>query len=485
MVDFGAPSMSSPANTIDREFVDRARANPTETRQLEFKEARNNFKREKAREYCVAIANEGGGHLILGVADGLVDGARPVVGTNAFLNPTDLEHYLLGACKFHVSVHEVNHPDGRVLVLSIPSRPRGVALEVEGRYVMRSGESIVSMPPDRLKQIFTEDAPHWGDEPIREGVSAQDVVALLDTQQFFDLLGQKYPTTQAGVLDRLQQRRIVTPRGAGYDISRLGALLLAKKLESFHEIERRAPRVIVYEGTTKLETKLDLSGGLGYAVGFQGLVKYIMSHMRRHEIVRDALREEVTLVPEIMIRELVANALVHQDLSISGVSPMIEIYDDRIEISNPGNPVVDTDRFIDGCESRNELMAKLMRSFRVCEEKGSGIDKVINAAEEASLLAPDIRVGPNRTSVIVFGPRDFVDMTAEERIRACFQHCALKYVSNDYMTNQSLRARFRLPDDKAANVSHVINATMDAGLVKLDESVGASKKNARYVPVWA
>ena len=110
---------------------------------------------------------------------------------------------------------------------------------------------------------------------------------------------------------------------------------------------------------------------------------------------------------------------------------------------------------------------------------------MITAAEEAGLSAPDIRVGHNRTHVIVFGARDFSDMTPEERIRACFQHCALKREKGDYMTNQSLRARFRLPEDKSPNVSQVISATVEAKLVKLDESVGASKKNARYLPIYA
>jgi len=476
----------SSTDSIDPAFVDRVRAAPTETHHLEFKTAGTHFDKEKARDYCVALANEGGGFLVLGVTDKAVGGVRPVVGTQAFQSVNDLERYLLDECGFRVNVSKVDHPDGRVLVLSVPGRPRGVPLSAAGRYWMRVGESLVPMTQDHLKQIFAEVALHWGEETVREEASAQEVVALLDTQRFFELLEQPYPTSQAGVIERLQQKRLVTSRGTGYDISRLGALLLAKKLaDDFPEIARRAPRVIVYKGTTKLETRLDQGGNLGYAVGFQGLVRFIMLMMPRREIMDDSLRREETLVPEIMIRELVANALIHQDLTVTGTSPMIEIYDDRIEISNPGTPIVPAIRFIDGVESRNERMAEMMRHFRVCEEKGSGIDRVFTAAEEASLPPPDIQVGPNRTTVIVFGPRDFSHMTPEERIRACFQHCALKRVSNGYMTNQSLRERFRLPEDKAPQVSDVIAATVEAGLVKRDESVGASRKHARYLPIWA
>jgi len=181
----------------------------------------------------------------------------------------------------------------------------------------------------------------------------------------------------------------------------------------------------------------------------------------------------------------VANALVHQDLRIGGTSPMIEIFSDRIEISNPGEPVVDSQRFIDGYQSRNEHLAEKMRHFRICEEKGSGIDKVIHAAEEAALNAPEFRVGSNRTHAIVFGYRNFVDMTADERIRAAYQHCALRFVQGQHTNNQSLRERFRLPDDKNYTVSDVLKAATDAGLVKQDATAGGSRKHARYVPFWA
>jgi len=130
-------------------------------------------------------------------------------------------------------------------------------------------------------------------------------------------------------------------------------------------------------------------------------------------------------------------------------------------------------------------MVELMCLFGICEEKGSGIDRVITAAEESQLSAPDIRSGADRTDVIIFGPRQFSEMSPDERIRATYQHCALKYVVRDHMTNQTLRLRFHLPDGKTSAVSQVISATIDAGLIKPDTRVGDSKKYARYLPYWA
>lgn len=234
-----------------------------------------------------------------------------------------------------------------------------------------------------------------------------------------------------------------------------------------------------------MDTKLDKPGTKGYAVGFQGLIRFVMDQLPQNEVVENALRKEVKLVPEIVIRELVANALIHQDIGMGGASVMVEIYSNRVDISNPGEPVVPVERFIDGYQSRNERLADLMRRMRICEEKSSGIDKVVQAAEVYQLPAPDFRAGHRRTVATIFGPKDFEEMDREDRVRACYQHCALKWVMSERMTNQSLRERFNLPEAKSASVSQVIAASIEAGQIKPDEKVGGSRKYARYLPFWA
>jgi ATP-dependent DNA helicase RecG len=210
-----------------------------------------------------------------------------------------------------------------------------------------------------------------------------------------------------------------------------------------------------------------------------------MGQLPQNEVIEDALRKEVKLVPEIAIRELVANALIHQDFRISGTSMMVEIYADRVEISNPGDPIVPVERFIDGYQSRNERLADLMRRMGICEEKSSGIDKVVHAAEVYQIPAPDFRTSHRRTVVMLFGPRDFEEMDRADRIRACYQHCALKLVMGEAMTNQSLRQRLHLPESKSANVSQIILAALENGVIKGDEKAGISRKFARYLPYWA
>lgn len=462
--------------------IDLWRQEPTEHQALEFKEAKASYSFDKLCAYSVAIANEGGGYLLLGIAN---NPPRPVVGSQAFPDVVATADNLFRAIGFRVDIEVVAHPDGRVVVFHIPSRPRGTAYHLEGKYLMRSGESLTPMSEDRLRAIFAEGQPDWVEEPALSGLDGQAVIDLLDTQTFFELLKQPYPTTQDAVIDRLVAERLVDRGAGGYAIRRLGGLLLAKKLEQFPDLARKAPRVIVYEGTSKLQTRLDQTGSRGYAVGFQGLVDYVMAQLPQNEVIENALRRKVKLLPDESIRELIANALVHQDLSISGMSPMIEIYSNRVEISNPGEPVVPVERFIDGYQSRNERLADLMRRMSICEERSSGIDRVVTAAELYQVPAPDFRAAHRRTVATIFGPKPFEEMDREDRIRACYQHCALRRVLAQRMTNQSLRERFGLGETKQATVSQIISATIEAGLIKLDDTAGESRRYARYLPFWA
>lgn len=469
-------------NVTSAQQIDTWLSSPSEHQRLEFKEAKSQFDNEKLYRYCVAIANEGGGHLLLGISDAK---PRRVVGTQAFNDPIAMSEKLFRAVGFRVDIEEVLHLDGRVLVFHIPGRPRGTAYAHEGAYLMRVGESLMPMSEDQLRRIFAEGQPDWLEMPAKDGLTAQEVVELLDTQTFFELLKLPYPSDRKGVLDKLRSERLVHEASNGFVISHLGAILLAKELRQFDDVSRKAPRVVTYRSKGKLDTVADITGGKGYAVGFQGLVRYVMSQLPQNEVIQDALRIESKLLPEVVIRELLANALIHQDFTERGVSPMVEIYADRLEISNPGEPLVPVERFIDGYQSRNERLADLMRRFGICEEKSSGVDRAVQAAEVHQLPAPDFQVGFKRTIVVVFGPRAFRKMDRADRIRACYQHCVLQWVQRQPMSNQTLRDRFKLSESSTNTISGILTATIEANLIKPDPAAPSGKKFARYLPIWA
>jgi len=284
----------------------------------------------------------------------------------------------------------------------------------------------------------------------------------------------------------LEADRLIVKTDSGqWDISNLGAVLFAKQLKSFLHLERKAVRVVLYKSNNRVQTIREIDGNKGYATGFEGLIGFINNLLPENEVIGQALRKSVPMFPELAVRELVANAIIHQDFTLTGTSPMIEIFTDRMEITNPGIPLVDTQRFLDSPpRSRNEALASLLRRIGICEERGSGIDKVVFQTEKYQLPAPAFEVTQEHTRAVLFGHKEFKDMDKEDRIRACYLHCCLKYVCREPMNNTSLRERFGIEEQNKANASRIIRQTVEAGLIKLYDS-DAGVRAMRYVPCWA
>ena len=375
---------------------------------LEFKEAKTTFSRDKVFEYCCAIANEGGGHLILGVSDRQ---PRQVVGTSSFptidsLNAIKLD--ILSKFGIRVEVHELLHSDGRILDFAIPSRPAGSPLNIDGRFLMRAGESLVPMTSDQMKKILLEGTVPWYEECALANLSSDEVLELLDTEKIFELLHLPYPSNARQVCERLVSIKFVKEKNSTYSILKLGAILGANRLSDFDDdISIRKPRFILYSGNSKMETVKEFELDSGLAVGFESFVNVVIDASPQNRLIEEIIRKETKTFPLICLRELIANAFVHQDFTIRGARVMVEMYTDRLEISNPGLPEIKVERFIDDWKSRNEVVADLLRRMGICEEKGSGVDKVVNTAEMLQLPAPEFVLGASRTISILFAPKRF------------------------------------------------------------------------------
>jgi predicted HTH transcriptional regulator len=214
-------------------------------------------------------------------------------------------------------------------------------------------------------------------------------------------------------------------------------------------------------------------------------LKYISGLLPEQEEIKGALRNSSSIYPALAIRELVANALIHQDLSVTGAGPTVEIFDNRIEITNPGKPLVEVRRFIDSPPiSRNEKLASLMRRANICEERGSGWDKIAMECEKYQIPAPRIDLFENSTKVTLFAPIPFNKLTTEEKLWSCYMHACLKQVSNEQMTNTSLRERFGVPESNKYAISRLLTMAVEKGLIKpLDPTT--APRYMRYIPYWA
>ena len=212
-----------------------------------------------------------------------------------------------------------------------------------------------------------------------------EILNLLDFRSIFKLLNKPIPQSQDEILRWMEDERMIDPiDDAGFYITNFGALASAHNLNDFDGLSRKSIRLIRYEGLNKLKTEKEYPGSKGFAIGFSGLISFIRALLPGNEIIKNALRTETSVYPEIALREIIANALIHQDFSIRGSGPMIEIFDDRIEVSNPGKllPSKKIDRLIRTTpESRNEILAAAFRRYNICEERGSGFEKAVAAVE--------------------------------------------------------------------------------------------------------
>lgn len=320
-----------------------------------------------------------------------------------------------------------------------------------------------------------------------ENVSGEFLLRELDYSAYFDMLSLDLPSDRDRIIEALLNDGMISECETGnYNITNLGAILFAKRLSDFPSLERKAVRVIKYDGTDRVSSaSKEQVGAKGYANGFAGLIDYINNLLPNNEILGKAIRKVVPMYPEIAVRELVANAIIHQNFFMQGTSPMIEIFEDRLEITNPGLPLIDTARFVDHPPvSRNEKLASFMRRIGVCEERGSGYDKVVFQTEYYQLPAPEIEIYNDHTKVILYTHKEYAKMTKDDRYRACYLHACIKRVNRDVMTNASLRERFNIDSKNSSMISRLLNETCEIGLIKISPD-STSDKNRKYLPFWA
>jgi len=318
-----------------------------------------------------------------------------------------------------------------------------------------------------------------------ENLTMSDILTYLDCGAYFDLIGRQQPLDTKGVVHYLLQEKILIEQDNGlYGITNMGATLFAKKLSVFSTLYRKSIRLIKYAGNNRLNMLTDGEFDKGYVIAFEELMTYIEALVTTQENIVGAVREKKLAYPMLAIREIIANALIHQDFLANGAGPVIELFDDRIEFTNSGVPLVDVNRFVDNPpRSRNERLANMMRRLKLCEELGTGWDKIVISCEMNQIPAPKVSIYEDSIRIVLNSQAAFSDLTLEDKIWSCYLHSCIKYVQQQQLTNASLRERFGLPETSAGSISRLIKVVMDKGLIKPFDA-NTSNKFKRYIPFW-
>jgi predicted HTH transcriptional regulator len=130
-------------------------------------------------------------------------------------------------------------------------------------------------------------------------------------------------------------------------------------------------------------------------------------------------------------------------------------------------------------------LAQALLLLHICERRGSGVDRAIEALETALMPPPKFTKGEYFTRVFIYGRQKLSAMGKQDKIRACYQHCCLLHENNKEMTNQSVRERFEIDKNNYPIASRIINDTLAAGLIKIADPENVSRKFASYVPYYA
>lgn len=373
-----------------------------------------------------------------------------------------------------------------MVLLEVPAANQ-LPVQFDGTAYIRIGSATPPLRdyPEREQALLAKLRPFaWEQGPALTFASGEEVLELLDYSAYLELMGLRLPDTAAGILERMSQDRLIAADAGGrWTILNLGAILLARKLDRFDGIARKSLRIIQYNGQNRLSSKPEHVWSKGYAAGFQEIETFLNGILPAKEDIK-TFRTEERAYPSEAIKELLANTLIHQDMTITGTGPVIEVFDDRVEFSNPGEPVTDI-RKLFGVQprSRNERLAGTMRRMKLCEERGLGLRRIIAATEMARLLPPEFRTREGSMRVILYGhSRGFDAMDQTERMRGCYQHAAWLFENGQRLTNTSLRDRFGLETSAVYRMSILIRECVDAGLLKVADP---TRPKSGYWPFWA
>lgn len=476
-------------------LVNELRRLPNETQWLEFKH--NNYTPDMIGQDISALANSAAmcekscAYMLWGIDDK----THEIVGTDYNLQTLkkgnqELENWLRSLLSknadFEFHTVEINEKNVGVLIIYRAANQTVMFEKTDyirvGSYTKKLNEypALQAQLWDRIRNTKFEE------RYAKQDMTLTDALQLLDFAIYFDIRNVPQPTDMNGVAHyMLEEDIIVKQDNRLYAITNLGAILLAKRLTDFPRISRKAIRVVQYKDSSRLNILKEDIDEKGYAVGFDGLIKFIEALLPTQELITCALREKKSAYPILAVREIVANALIHQDFSVTGTGPVVEIFENRIEVTNSGTPLVDVKRIIDNPpKSRNEKLATLMRRLRMCEELGTGWDKIVITCEFNQLPAPKIELFEDSTRVTLFSEMPFSYFSMEDKLWACYLHACIKHVQGEQLTNSSLRERFGLENSASASISRLIKEAVTKKIIKpLDPTT--APRYMKYIPVWA
>lgn len=416
-----------------------------ESEHIEFKTARNSFASEKLFEYCCALSNEGGGHLIIGVSDKL---PRKIEGTGTFSDINAIKSRLLDTLKFRIDVNEILSSDGRVLVFNIPKRPIGVAREYKGRYLMRSGEALVPMTAEVLQRIHAEASPDYSAEVCEKATLA----SLSDEaiEKFKHLWIKKSGNTD--LRDKSNSQLLNDANLIYGDEVSFAALILLGTKNSLSRFLPQSELIFEYRSN---DSSVEFQERIEFRSGFFLWADDIWNKINvRNEVqsYRQGLfRYEIPTLNENVVREALLNAIAHREYRYGG-SIFVRQYPNQLQIISPGGlpSGITIENIIDRQNPRNRRVSEALQLCGLIERSGQGADRIFGMCIQEGKKQPDYSASDeSQVSLVLDGhlknPEfvEYLSRLADER--------EMNLSIYDFLVLDSIREGLK-PEDKHSRI---------------------------------
>ena len=317
-------------------------------------------------------------------------------------------------------------------------------------------------------------------------LSIEELSSMLALDEYFVMQSLPMPSNEEKKIKTFIQEGFVTVEDNGkYGITTAGALLFARNILAFPSLASKALRLVIYSDDSKLNARNDITFAEGYAVSFNSICSRIEDELKKIENIGAVYREEKSLLPVAAVREVVANLLIHQDLTARGSGPCVDLFTNRIEATNSGALLVPKDRIIDAPHKvRNEVIAAFLRRMHFCEERGSGFDRIEEGLGVMHLPSVIVETDDDFTRVIIAWLDSFQQWSVRDKLRTVYYSTCLDYIRGRSTTNASVRNRLGLPEKDVSIVSRLVQNAVAEGLLKLEDPASGPKAR-KYIPYWA
>ena len=442
-----------------------------ENEHFEFKAASNSFDFDKLAEYCCALANEGGGKIVLGITDKL---PRKVIGSQAFANLEQTTLGLLTAfsrlCK--VEPEEIAHPNGRVIVFTVKARPRGMALPYKGVYWMRAGESLTPMSYDMLRAIHEEHAPDFS-ALICEAASETDLAP--DAIEKFRQIWMK--KTGNAHLATLTSRQLLSDAELLVnDKVTNAALILLGTPQALAKHLPQAEVIFEYRAEHSVSHNARVEYRRGYLLFHDELWLEIN---KRNDIqhYQDNWHDwEILTFDELVIREAIQNAIVHRDYR-QHASILIHQFPKQMDVISPGGflPGITPENILWKHVPRNRLVAEALQKCGLVDRSGQGANRMFEQSIRQGKRLPDYsRTSEHEVNLVLEGQVQdpqfvrFLERTAQEK--------KLSFTIEDLLVLDCIHRETAIHTDPA--IKQHLKLLQENGIV---EKVAGRGKSSKYI----